>query len=161
MNERPDRTILELLSSHWLSLIGAALVTTAGFSWLFVLPMQVRGNASNPYIGLVVFIAIPVVFCLGLALMPIGIYLGRRRVKAGLAIVMDRKTSMRRLWVFLGVTTLANLVIGTQGTYRAVEHMETGQFCGQSCHVMQPQFVSHNDAPHAKVPCVERSEERH
>ena len=71
MNERPDRPVLELLSGHWLSLIGAALVTTAGFSWLFVLPMQVRGRASNPYIGLVVFIAIPVIFCLGLALIPI------------------------------------------------------------------------------------------
>ena len=151
MSDDPDRPILELLASHWLSLLGEALVTTAGFSWLFVLPRQIRGNASNPYIGLVVFIAIPVVFCLGLALIPIGIYLGRRRVKEGLAIVMDRKTSMRRLWVFLGVTTLANLLIGTQGTYRAVEHMETVQFCGQSCHVMQPEFVSHDNAPHAHV----------
>ena len=132
MSDDPDRPILELLASHWLSLLGAALVTTAGFSWLFVLPMQVRGNASNPYIGLVVFIAIPVVFCLGLALIPIGIYLGRRRVKEGLAIVMDRKTSMRRLWVFLGITTVANLLIGTQGTYRAVEHMKRCSSAGRA-----------------------------
>src|SRR5712692_9224105 len=125
MKERSDRPILELLSGHWLSLIGAALVTSAGFSWLFVLPMQVRGNAGNPYIGLIVFIAIPVIFCLGLALIPIGIYLGRRRVRAGLATILDRKTSLRRLWLFLGLTTLANLVIGTQGTNRPVEHMET------------------------------------
>jgi hypothetical protein len=66
VSDDPGRPILELLASHWLSLLGAALVTTAGFSWLFVLPMPVCGNASNPYIGLAVFIAIPVVFCLGL-----------------------------------------------------------------------------------------------
>ena len=123
MNGKSGGPALELLSSHWLSLAGAALVTTAGFSWLFVLPMQVRGRATNPYIGLIVFIAIPVVFCLGLALIPIGAWLGRRRLREGLANVPDRKTALRRLGVFLGVTTFANLVIGTQGTYRAVEHM--------------------------------------
>jgi nitrate/TMAO reductase-like tetraheme cytochrome c subunit len=149
------RPALEVLTSHWLTMLGAALVTTAGVSWLIVLPMQVRGHASNPYIGLVVFIAIPVIFCLGLALIPLGVYLGRRRIREGVAIVRDRRESLRRLAIFLGLTTAANLVIGTQGTYRAVEHMETVQFCGQSCHVMQPQFVSHNDTPHAKVPCVE------
>jgi NapC/NirT cytochrome c family, N-terminal region len=155
MNRKSGRPALELLSGHWLSLAGAALVTTAGFSWLFVLPMQVRGRSTNPYIGLIVFIAIPVVFCLGLALIPIGIWLGRRRIREGLANVPDRKTALRRLGVFLGVTTFANLVIGTQGTYRAVEHMETAQFCGQSCHVMQPEFVSHENSPHARVTCVE------
>jgi NapC/NirT cytochrome c family, N-terminal region len=155
VNDQSTRPVLELLASHWLSLLGAALVTTAGFSWLFVLPMQVRGNAGNPYIGLVVFIAIPVIFCLGLALIPIGAYLARRRVKEGLANILDRKTSLRRLGIFLGGATLANLVIGTQGTYRAVEHMETVQFCGQSCHVMQPEFVSHDNAPHSHVSCVE------
>ena len=33
--------------------------------------------------------------------------------------------------------------------------METAQFCGQSCHVMTPEFTSHEDAPHAQVTCVE------
>src|SRR5712692_4320448 len=154
MKERSDRPILELLSGHWLSLIGAGLVTTAGFSWLFVLPMQVRGRAGNPYIGLVVFIAIPVIFCLGLALIPVGAYLGRRRIRDGLANALDRKTALRRLGTFFGVTTLANLVIGTQVTYRAVEHMETVQFCGQSCHVMKPEFTAHQRAPHQALACV-------
>jgi hypothetical protein len=149
------KPFLEILTSHWLTMLGAALVTTAGISWLFVLPMQVRGNATNPYIGLLVFIAIPVIFCAGLALIPLGVYLGRRRVARGVAVVRGRPEMLRRLAIFLGLTTAANLVIGTQGTYRAVEHMETAQFCGQSCHVMEPQFVSHSDTPHAKVPCVE------
>jgi len=155
MSPQPNRPVLELLSSHWLSLLGAALVTTAGFSWLSVLPMQVRGHASNPYIGLIVFIAIPVVFCLGLALIPVGMYLGRRRAREGLGTVLDRAASVRRIVVFFALTTVANIVIATQGTYRAVEHMETVQFCGQSCHVMLPEFTSHENAPHAHVTCVE------
>ena len=50
--------------------------------------------------------------------------------------------------------TLANLVIGSQLTYRAVEHMETVQFCGQSCHVMQPEFTAHLLQPHQEVSCA-------
>jgi hypothetical protein len=33
--------------------------------------------------------------------------------------------------------------------------METVQFCGQSCHVMQPEFTAHKSPPHQSVACVE------
>jgi hypothetical protein len=154
MNVNSARPVLALLTSHWLNLLGAALVTTAGFSWLFVLPVHLRGNASNPYIGLLVFIYIPVIFFLGLALMPVGFYLAKQRVAKGLASKLDRKTSLRRLAIFFGVTTFLNILIGTQLTYRAVEHMETVQFCGQTCHVMKPEFTAHENVPHARVRCV-------
>ena len=60
-------------------MLGVALVTLAGCSWLFLLPVHMRGHVDNPYIGLLVFIAIPVCFFLGLALIPVGIVLTRRR----------------------------------------------------------------------------------
>ena len=50
--------------------------------------------------------------------------------------------------------TLANVVIGSQLSYRALEHMDTQQFCGQSCHVMQPEFKAHQVAPHEGVGCA-------
>jgi nitrate/TMAO reductase-like tetraheme cytochrome c subunit len=50
--------------------------------------------------------------------------------------------------------TLANIVIGSQVSYRAVEHMETVQFCGQSCHVMKPEFTAHQNPPHSQLACV-------
>jgi hypothetical protein len=53
------------------------------------------------------------------------------------------------------VATFLNIVIMSQLTYRAIEHMETAQFCGQSCHVMKPEFTAHEQAPHANVLCVE------
>src|SRR5271165_339572 len=91
----PKRPILVLLFSHWVSMLGVALVTTAGFSWLFVLPMELRGHASNPYIGIVVFIAIPVIFVVGLGLIAIGIFLARRRIEQGLLATTDRQTYLR------------------------------------------------------------------
>ena len=153
--DEPKRPILMLLTSHWVSMLGVALVTTAGFSWLFALPTQLRGHTSNPYIGIIVFLVIPIVFIAGLMLIALGLFLARKRVEKGLLTAPNRATYVRRLAIFFAATTAVNIVIGTQGTYRAVEHMETAQFCGQSCHVMKPEFTAHQNSPHANVLCVD------
>ena len=158
MTETPKRPLLALLTSHWVSMLGVALVTTAGFSWLFALPMQVRGHANNPYIGIVVFIFIPIIFILGLVLIPVGIFLARRRIERleqGVWEAPDRRTYVKKFAIFFAITSAVNIVIGTQGTYRAVQHMETVQFCGQTCHVMTPEFTAHQNSPHANVECVD------
>lgn len=155
MTDQPHRPILVLLASHWLSMAGVTLVTLAGFAWLFVLPVNVRGHVHNPYIGLLVFVAIPIVFFLGLALIPVGIALGRRRVAASMAVVPNRQAAWRRAGLFFGVMTVANLVIASQLSYRAVEHLDTVQFCGQTCHVMKPEFTAHLVPPHQSVACAD------
>src|SRR5579872_5543234 len=96
MTGQQRRPVLVLLTSHWISMAGVTLVTLAGFSWLFVLPVNVRGNVGNPYIGLLVFIAIPAVFFAGLALIPVGIALAGRRVAAGFSDAVERRTAWRR-----------------------------------------------------------------
>jgi formate-dependent nitrite reductase cytochrome c552 subunit len=154
MPDQSKEPVLILLTSHWLTMMGVALVTLAGFSWLFVLPANIRGQIGNPYIGLLAFFAIPIVFLLGLALIPIGIALGRRRAAAGLAAMPDRRAAWRRAGIFFAVMTLANLVIASQTTYRAVQSMETNQFCGQTCHVMKPEFTAHLAPPHQAVACA-------
>lgn len=156
MDSMTNRPAWFVLTRHWLSLVGTVLVVTAILSWLFVLPVQVRGHADNPYVGIVVFLILPAIFFTGLLLIPIGVYLANRRIREGLAeAAFDRKAALQRLVWFLGVTTLLNVLIGTQFTYRAIKHMETPQFCGQSCHVMAPEFAAYVNSPHAKVECVE------
>jgi len=155
MTKEPKRPIFALLMSHWISMLGVALVTTAGFSWLFALPTQVRGNASNPYIGILVFLFLPIIFIAGLLLIALGVFLARKRIEAGLLSAPNRQTYLRQLAIFFAVTSAFNIVIGTQGTYRAIEHMETVQFCGQTCHVMKPEFTAHQNSPHASVLCVD------
>jgi NapC/NirT cytochrome c family protein len=166
MNETPtppeaadplrDRPVWVLITSHWISLLGMGFVGSALISWLFVLPLHVRGHADNPYIGILVFLVIPVVLVLGLGMVPLGVFLARKRARQRLAVeIVDRKAAIRRLLGFLGAVTFINVVVGTQATYRAVEHMESVQFCGQTCHVMTPEFRAHSISPHARVQCVE------
>lgn len=153
-NERQKQPILVLLASHWISMVGTALVTLAGFSWLFLLPTNLRGRVENPYIGILLFIIIPAIFFAGLALIPIGVYLAKRHIEATIETLPDPKSAFRRAAIFFAVMTVANVIIGSQFSYRAVEHMDTAQFCGQSCHVMKPEFTAHLIAPHDGVECA-------
>jgi NapC/NirT cytochrome c family, N-terminal region len=148
------RPILVVLASHWLSMLGTALVTLAGFSWLFLLPTNLRGRVENPYIGLLIFVAIPIVFFAGLTLIPIGIFLSKRHIAATMETLPDRRSELRRTGIFFATMTMANVVIGSQLSYRAVEHMDTPQFCGQSCHVMKPESMAHQLPPHEGVACA-------
>ncbi len=153
MSEQSKPSVLLLLTSHWISMLGVALVTLAGFSWLFTLLLNVGGHA-NPYVGLLAFIAVPAVFIAGLILIPVGIAIARRRIRTQVDMLPDRKIAMRRAAIFFAVMTVINIVIASQATYRAVEHMETVQFCGQTCHVMKPEFTAHLlTPPHQAVRC--------
>jgi nitrate/TMAO reductase-like tetraheme cytochrome c subunit len=70
-------------------------------------------------------------------------------------VTFDRKLALQRVAWFFGATTLLNILIGTQVTYRAVEHMETPQFCGGTCHTMNPELAAYQNSPHSRVECVE------
>src|SRR5215472_773795 len=118
MADLRGRPVLILLTSHWISMLGVALVTLAGFTWLFVLPSSIHGHVDNPYIGILIFLVIPAVFFLGLILIPIGIALAKRRLKGDLGELPDRHTAWRRVGIFFGVMTLANLLIGAQVSFR-------------------------------------------
>src|SRR5271166_2021944 len=122
----PLRKPLAYLASNIISLIGVVLVTTAGILWLLALPAYWRGEAGSPYIGILLFLILPGVFILGLVLIPIGIVLQtRKRRKSGdLGPFLPQGSDLRRLGIFVVVTTVVNLIIGSQFTYRAITYMD-------------------------------------
>jgi nitrate/TMAO reductase-like tetraheme cytochrome c subunit len=155
MVQGEERPVLYLVTSHWLSVAGALLATVGVSAWILTLPNQVRGPTSNPYIGILSFFVLPIIVVIGLALMPIGMWISRRAVRHGLKQVLTRRTSLRRLAAFIVLATILNVVMMSQLSYRAVVYMEGPQFCGQSCHVMKPEFTAYQVSPHARVLCVD------
>jgi hypothetical protein len=153
---RAGRPGLILLTSHWLSWVGLVLVITAVSTSLVVLPAKLSSGVDNPYKGLVTNLLLPLALLSGLVVTGLGMVLGRRRIRERLrAGVVDRRPALQRLIAFLVITVGANVVVGTQLTYRAVHYMDTPQFCGTACHAMRPEFVGHQDSNHASVPCAE------
>ncbi len=118
--ETATHPVLQILTGHWLSVVGASLVTIAGCSWLLLLIMRTAGATADPYRGILIFFAVPVPFFLGLALIPVGAWLARRRIAAGLSRAPDPRVVFRRAAIFFGLMTVVNIVIGSQVTYRAV-----------------------------------------
>ncbi len=66
-----------------ISLIGVAVTTAMAVVFLLLLTLEFTGQLTNPYAGLLVFVAVPFVFVIGLLLIPIGIWRQRRRIAAG------------------------------------------------------------------------------
>lgn len=150
------------LANNWVSRIGIFLVTTAGVSWFFLLPVIVKGAPKNPYIGLLLVFALPIIFFSGLVLIPIGIWIRRRQKKPieGLPLSFREisldNPQVRQLLLFIFIATSFNVIIGGQFTMRAVDYMEHDQFCGQTCHTpMQPEYTAYLRSNHARVSCTE------
>jgi hypothetical protein len=155
--------LIYYFGQNTLSLIGVALTTSSAITliafWVydFVLP-----GPPHPYIGLLIFLILPGIFILGLFLIPVGIFLRRRKLqKAGelpsLYPEIDLKTPMVQHGIlFVAVATVLNVIIFSFAGYRGVSYMDTTNFCGQTCHtVMAPEYSAYQNSPHARVECVE------
>ena len=149
------------LSNNWISLAGVVLVTTATIFWLFLLPITLRGETQNPYMGILAFLILPGPFFAGLVMIPVGMWIRRRREgRTGIyppdfPALSWKNFELRRLAYFVGATTVLNIVIASQLSYGAVSYMDTTTFCGLTCHtVMQPEYTAYQNSPHANVECV-------
>lgn len=147
---------------HPVGFIGINLTTLAGVMIVVFLGLDLTGRGSNPYIGIVTFFLLPAILVLGLVMMPIGRWLELRRARsAGLhgeafPVYDLNHPRIRSRLVFIAVMTLVNLCIVMVVSYRGVEHMESVEFCGTTCHqIMEPEFVAHGNSPHQRVPCVD------
>ncbi|MGC9971978.1 MAG: cytochrome C [Bryobacteraceae bacterium] len=149
------------LSSNWVSRVGVVLVTSAVVFWFFFFPTSVRGAGAHPYLGILEFLIIPSVFFAGLGIIPIGMWLRVRRERRSGAYPSSippltlRSTELRHLLIFVGITTVANMILGSLFTYQAVGYMDGVTFCGETCHkVMHPEFAAYQNSPHSRVECV-------
>jgi len=139
------------------------LTTISAVLFVVVFLADVFGFHTNPYSGIVFFLLLPALFVLGLALIPIGAWLERRRRAAGRSPsavswpTIDLNDPAQRIRaVLIFALTIANIVIVSLAAYRGVEYMDSVAFCGQVCHApMAPEFVAHQAGPHANVKCVD------
>ena len=145
-----------------ISVSGMVLTTVSAVLFLIVYLADLFGWHSNPYIGILFFLILPGIFLVGLALIPLGAVIERRRRARGLAPTALQwpridlnDPGQRNTAVIVFLLTIANIVIVSLAAYRGVEYMDSPQFCGQACHgVMKPEFVAYQDGPHSKVACV-------
>ena len=142
------------------SLLGIAVATAMAWVFLALVLLEVFGYLANPYLGLLVFVTVPLLFVAGLLLIPAGAWWAARRRRSGAADmewpVIDLRQPRKRA-VFLGVValTFVNFLIVSAAGFGTVHYMERTEFCGQVCHTtMEPEFKAHQAWSHAQVTCV-------
>ena len=145
-----------------ITLFGIWLTTVSSILFLVAFFADLVGLVHNPYVGIVFFLVLPGVFVLGLLVMPVGVYLARRRERLGLPphefawpTIDFNVPHARHVAVFLLAASLVNVIVISLAAYRGIEYMDSPQFCGQVCHtVMRPEFTAYRHGPHARVACV-------
>ncbi|MGA2754079.1 MAG: NapC/NirT family cytochrome c [Terracidiphilus sp.] len=145
-----------------ISLAGGAITTASGVTMISYWLAELSGHLSdNPYLGIIFFLILPVLFLLGLALIPIGVLLRRRSLqKAGQIpaafprIDLNDRIFRHGLDIVL-VATIVNFLVVATASYHGAEYMDSPQFCGRSCHVMTPEYTAYKISPHSHVACVD------
>ncbi|MGO9339606.1 MAG: NapC/NirT family cytochrome c [Terracidiphilus sp.] len=144
-----------------ISLAGGALTTASGVTMVGYWLVEIFGRLSaNPYLGIIFFLILPALFITGLILIPIGVFLRRKKLqKAGQIpaqfpkIDLNDRIFRHGLDIVL-VATIVNLLVVAVASYRGAAYMDSPQFCGQSCHVMHPEYTAYKISAHSHVDCV-------
>ena len=145
-----------------ISLAGGAITSAAGVTMIGYWLVELFGRPNdNPYLGIIFFLILPAVFVLGLLLIPVGVFIRRRKLQEAGQIPaefpkIDLNDRMFRhgLDIVL-VATIVNLLVVSMASYRGAAYMDSPQFCGQSCHVMHPEYTAYKVSAHSHVACVE------
>ncbi len=144
------------------SLAGGAITSASGITMISYWLIGLFGRPNdNPYLGIIFFLILPALFIFGLALIPIGVFLRykalRKTGKIPLAfpkIDLNDRIFRHGLDIVL-VATIVNLLVVATASYHGAAYMDSPQFCGQSCHVMHPEYTAYKISAHSHVACVE------
>lgn len=159
-----SRTFLATLTRSPWGLFGTIIAGTSGFLIMTLLAYEAIGEAGHPYLGIITYIVLPMFLLVGLVLIFIGI---RRQTKKRLAReasgevipefpIIDLNDDRTRTWLLTagGLGAVAAVLLATT-TIKGVEYVDSNQFCGTTCHVMEPEWTVYQRSPHARVHCVD------
>jgi nitrate/TMAO reductase-like tetraheme cytochrome c subunit len=148
---------------NWLSLAGVILIVSSWFAFFLLLTIDLFAREKNPYLGILTYLVAPMFFVLGLSIWVVGWVVQRRKIASAGAgapptrFVIDiSRQKDRRILLGFAIGGAIFLLITSIGSYETYHATKTVQFCGQACHTpMDPQFVTYQNSPHARVSCTE------
>ena len=150
-------------SKNWLTIIGSII---AGINLALIILLFIIStifNKGNTNLGLFIYIILPGFMIFGLLMIPVGMFLERRKIIKSLVHEVARLPLIdlndpRHLNAFLifTIATIIILFLSTLGSFKAYHITESVEFCGTLCHqVMEPEHTAYLNSPHANVSCVE------
>lgn len=149
---------------NWISIIGASIALLNIVFIVFLLLITFIFDVGSSYIGLFIYIVLPIFLITGLLLIPIGMYITKRKLKKrekskdelDWPTIDFNNTGTRNATLIFSVGTILLLIFSAVGSYEAFHYTESVEFCGKLCHtVMEPEYVAYQGSSHERVSCVE------
>lgn len=144
---------------------GAVLTTTAFATFVVLEIPRLLGILTNAYFGLITYLLLPTLFMIGLLLIPIGWWKFKKETGKTLELLtaerfeedqLAAKKIGSTLFRTLAIFTAVNVFFLSFASFRTLKFMDDAEFCGTACHsVMNPEWVTYQQSPHARVACVE------
>ncbi len=158
--EKPAKKIPGLYNNY-ISFAGTAIATAALTCIVFLFIIELNSPHEQPYLAIFTFILFPAIMIFGFLIIVLGMLYERRRRRKSKSSeipaypILDFNIArQRRTFLVLLCAVLLFLFMSAFGSYRVFEYSESVTFCGQTCHVMKPEFTAYKVAPHSQVACV-------
>jgi hypothetical protein len=146
-----------------LSLVGSIIASVCSLIFVFIMIANLLFDYEGAYMGIFIYMVLPVFLIIGLILIPIGMSRRSKRIKKEGEESTSRWTKIdlsdSRQWnaiaIFI-IATIVFLLLTGIGSYHAFHYTESNEFCGMLCHsVMEPEYVAYQESAHSRVTCVE------
>jgi uncharacterized membrane protein len=159
-------SFLSVVTRHWISLLGSIIALVALLVMVALFALELSGFHGGSYLGILTYMLLPMVFVLGLVLMPLGAWVRRRKdasaaahheqAPVGLPVIDLNNEHTRGVVLASVVIGMVSLVLVAGATYKGVEVMESVEFCGTTCHtVMQPEHTAFLRSSHSRLRCAD------
>ncbi len=155
---------LQLLFMNWIGKIGTILATTAFISFFILEGLSFVGVFRSTYTGIITYFIIPVIFMMGLILLPIAWYKQKKQTGTTLRHVfleqiehreMEGHTFWEKVIPVVFLLTIVNVLFIVAAGSSAMHYMDESEFCGTACHtIMGPEWQVYIASPHSRVACV-------
>ncbi|MCK5032635.1 MAG: NapC/NirT family cytochrome c [Calditrichia bacterium] len=153
---------LPVSTHNWISLTGFTVAVISLFMITFLFVISTVFLEGGSYLGLVIYIVLPVFMIIGLVLIPLGMLITVKRSgfkdkeqKDSWPKIDLNQISHRNAFFIFTIGTTLLLLISAVGSYEAFHFTESVAFCGTLCHdVMEPEHTAYQNSAHARVACV-------
>lgn len=144
---------------------GVSLTTAAFITFLILEIARLTGGLTNAYFGLIAYLLLPTLFVIGLILIPLGWHQLKKQTGKSTEELLSRRFEQKdisespfgsKVFLTVIILTLVNVLFLAGASLQTLHFMEKPVFCGTACHsVMNPEWTTYQDSPHARVKCVE------
>jgi len=148
--------------NNWMSITGIILAINSSILIVILFIISLTLLQTNAYIGIYIYMVLPALLVTGMLLIPIGAIVKMRKRKGlnspepGWPSLDLNNKKERKAFFIISIISIVFIIVSAVGSYQAFHYSESVEFCGKLCHsVMEPEYVTYLNSPHAKVKCVE------